>query len=392
MDENLPSAFQALARFAAPITHYKVCSTFDSAPHLGSIGRAIDLAAPLLSGDWIPLLVAAPPINRYQLFGNLFASVDEVGYRLDRHPTVARHPTTPMDEADVRLHLGKQTARPVGLVDYLALAAGKGDAALARANSSGAEIVALDVIDEGSLAAAGRLIWEHRGERLLVIGSQGVEYALVAHWRAAGLIGAAPPPRAAGAARIAAVSGSCSPVTGRQIDWAEANGIAAIRLEASAAVDEDRWTVALSAAIDAARKALAEGRSPLVYTARGPDDAAIPALKRAVQGAGAREEEINARIGHGLGAILRALVVEYEVRRVAIAGGDTSGHALGGLGIIALEAQVALTPACGINIARADDPEIDGLEVALKGGQMGPVDFFGMIERGRPLENGVRGR
>lgn len=42
MDENLPPAFDWLRRLNAPVTHYKVCSTFDSAPHVGSIGRAID--------------------------------------------------------------------------------------------------------------------------------------------------------------------------------------------------------------------------------------------------------------------------------------------------------------------------------------------------------------
>lgn len=390
MAANLPDAFAALDRLKAPIAHYKVCSTFDSAPHVGSIGKAIDLAAPVLGGDWHPLLVAAPPIHRYQLFGNLFATVDGVGYRLDRHPTVSRHPTTPMDEADVRVHLAKQTARRIGLVDYLALTAGKGDAALSDARAGGAEIVAIDVIDEASLAEAGRLIWENRSERLLVIGSQGVEYALVAHWRAAGLIGDPPRPREANAARIAAVSGSCSPVTGRQIDWAEANGLAGIRLDVAAAVDEPRWGRVIEAAIEAATAALAGGRSPLVYTARGPDDAAIPTLKQAILAAGEDEAEVNSRIGHGLGEILRAIVTSTDIRRVAIAGGDTSGHALAGLGIIALEAEVALTPACAINIARSDDAALDGLEVALKGGQMGPVDFFGMIERGRPLEDGVR--
>src|SRR5690606_1704962 len=128
---------------------------------------------------------------------------------------------------------------------------------------------------------AGRLIWENRGERLFVIGSQGVEYALVAHWRAAGLIGDAPPPRRATEARIAAVSGSCSPVTGRQIAWAEANGLDGIRLDVAAAVDERRWERVIEAAIDAATASLAAGRSPLVYTARGPDDAAIASLKQA---------------------------------------------------------------------------------------------------------------
>ena len=66
-----------------------------------------------------------------------------------------------------------------------------------------------------ALAEAGRLIWERRGERLFAVGSQGVQQALVAHWRAAGLLEARPAAafRAPAAERIVAVSGSCSPVT-----------------------------------------------------------------------------------------------------------------------------------------------------------------------------------
>ncbi|HEV2728245.1 MAG TPA: four-carbon acid sugar kinase family protein, partial [Solirubrobacterales bacterium] len=87
MDRHLPPAFRALAGLGAPIAHYKVCSTFDSAPHVGSIGHAVDLGAPILGGDWHPMVVAAPAFGRYQAFGNLFATVGGVGYRLDRHPT-----------------------------------------------------------------------------------------------------------------------------------------------------------------------------------------------------------------------------------------------------------------------------------------------------------------
>lgn len=384
MEANLPAAFAALAQLSAPVNHYKICSTFDSAPQVGSIGKAIDIAAPMLGGDWHPMVVAAPAIHRYQAFGNLFATVDGTGYRLDRHPTVSRHPVTPMDEADVRVHLGKQTARRIGLVDFLALAENGGDGALAAARADGAEIVAIDVLDDKSLAAAGRLIWKHRGERLLVIGSQGVEYALIAHWRAIGLLGDPPQRQSAAPARIAAVSGSVSPVTAAQIAWAEGAGFACIPLDAADAVDNGTWRTALDRAVDAASEAYAAGKSPLVYTARGPDDPAVATMKQAIRRAGVSDETINARIGAGLGAILRTLVSTESIGRVAIAGGDTSGHALTGLGVTALEAEIELAPACAISRAHADDRRIDGLEVALKGGQMGPVDYFGLIERGRP--------
>ena len=75
MDRELPSAFQALARLGAPILQYKICSTFDSSPTTGSIGRAIDLGAPLMAGNWSPMIVGAPRLSRYQAFGNLFAAV-----------------------------------------------------------------------------------------------------------------------------------------------------------------------------------------------------------------------------------------------------------------------------------------------------------------------------
>jgi uncharacterized protein YgbK (DUF1537 family) len=385
MDAELPQHFAALAALETPIAHYKVCSTFDSAPQVGSIGRAADLAAASFGGDWQPLLVAAPAIHRYQFFGNLFAVVDGQGFRLDRHPTMARHPVTPMHEADVRRHLAMQTERAVGLVDYLALVQGRGDAALRSARAAGAAIVAIDVIDEPSLAAAGRLIWENRGERLCCIGSQGVEYALLAHWRAAGLLDAAAPPRTAERARMAAVSGSCSPVTAAQIGWARANGFAAVRLDAVAAVDDRRWRYALDAAIDEAITDFKAGMNPLVYTADGPDDPSIETLADAITTAGLDAGTVNARIGHGLGAVLKALVTTTGIRRVAIAGGDTSGHALAGLGVTALEAQVELAAACAISRAMSGDSGIDGLEVALKGGQMGPLPYFGLVEQGRPL-------
>ena len=60
MDAHLPAAFRALAELKAPVTHYKICSTLDSSPTVGSIGRAIDIGAPIFGGDaWSRELAAA---------------------------------------------------------------------------------------------------------------------------------------------------------------------------------------------------------------------------------------------------------------------------------------------------------------------------------------------
>ncbi len=56
------------------------------------------------------------------------------------------------------------------------------------ARAAGAGIVSLDVLDRETLIAAGRLIWERAGAPAFGIGSQGVEAALVAYWRDAGLL------------------------------------------------------------------------------------------------------------------------------------------------------------------------------------------------------------
>ncbi len=188
MDEHLPPVFAALAALNAPLTHYKICSTFDSSPEIGSIGRAIELALPHLQASWVPLVTAAPPIHRYQAFGNLFASVGGTAFRLDRHPTMSRHPATPMHESDLRVHLARQTDIPVGLVDLVAMKSGRASDALSSEMATGARIVALDVVDDETLAAAGALMWEEGGAPRFAVGSQGVEYALLAWWRKAGLI------------------------------------------------------------------------------------------------------------------------------------------------------------------------------------------------------------
>lgn len=383
MDANLPACFSALASIGAPISHYKVCSTFDSSASVGSIGRAAELAAPLLGGRWHPLLVAAPEIARYQAFGNLFAAVDGTPYRLDRHPTMSRHPVTPMDEADVCRHLGRQTSIPTGLLNIVSLMSGSSDQALADIMDSGAEIIALDVIDEASLAEAGRLIWENRGERLFAVGSQGVEYALVAHWRTCGLIPErAPTARAAPVERLAVVSGSCSPVTAAQIERACQHGFEAIRIDVARAIDDAEWQGEQARASKAALAAIGAGLDPLIFTAAGPEDPAIARYRSAVESAGGSATEISDRVGRGLGSVLCTVVREAKLPRGVIAGGDTSGHAASSLGMVALTALAPIAAGAPLCRGRSSNPDLDGFEIALKGGQMGEPDYFSTVKQG----------
>ncbi|HEX4267659.1 MAG TPA: four-carbon acid sugar kinase family protein [Steroidobacteraceae bacterium] len=382
MRDNLPRFYRAMAESGAPVSLYKICSTLDSSPEIGSIGVALEVGLPYLDGDWIPFLTAAPPIGRYQLFGNLFARANETIYRLDRHPTMSRHPVTPMHESDVRIHLAKQTQAPIGLVDYVALSSGQGPQALAGQLAAGKRIIALDVIDEHSLADAGALIWERRGKRIFAVGSQGVAYALAAYFRRAGMLASPTPPICAGPRQIAAVSGSCSPVTGAQIEWAGQHGFTLIRVDVCKAVDASSWKAELDRVSGLARAALGSGGNPLLFTASGAEDPAIAEFRGAVATAGLGLAAATEAVSRGLGRVLNTLVREGGVGRVAIAGGDTSSYAAQALDVHAITLLAATTPGAALFKAHSNDPALDGLEIALKGGQMGAIDYFGQISMG----------
>jgi uncharacterized protein YgbK (DUF1537 family) len=112
MEANLPAPLTFLNELGAELLHYKICSTFDSAPEVGSIGRAIEVGLSVRPAKAVPILTAAPQMRRYQAFGHLFAGTFKGVFRLDRHPVMARHPVTPMNESDLMLHLTHQTALP----------------------------------------------------------------------------------------------------------------------------------------------------------------------------------------------------------------------------------------------------------------------------------------
>jgi len=227
--------------------------------------------------------------------------------------------------------------------------------------STNPEVLLYDVLDEERLAEVGRLILGS-GEPFAV-GSSGVEYALTAAWRRCGELGPAPFVTAPGPARrLLVVSGSCSTVTQAQIEWAERHGFEGIRVPP----DGDEGEL-----VRRARAAFDRGRNPVLYTALGPSDAAI-------QDARSR----GARVGERLGRLARRILEEERLTRLLVAGGDTSGYVARQLGLYALEMAVPIAPGSPLCRSRARDDAFDGLEIAMKGGQVGKPDYFASVLRG----------
>ncbi len=382
MDECLAAQFESLHRFDAPLYHYKVCSTFDSSPEVGSIGRALDIGIGVFEGAdrWVPILIGAPPLGRYSVFGNLFAVSDGSTHRLDRHPTMACHPVTPMAESDQRRHLARQSAVSVELFDILSLQAEDARVRFGSLLERSPRAVLFDVLDQATLERAGEIIWCEPGRAAFAVGSSGLEYALVAYWRRAGLLPEAPAVRHPGAVdRIAVVSGSCSPTTAAQIEHARESGYVLIHADAALLAVDD--PIEFERVLILALEASERGRSAVIYTALGPRDPAIADFREFVRLQGLDALDVNAALGMTLGRILREWIKRTDLHRVCVAGGDTSGHVCQALGVRALTFLGPLAP--GSPLCRGHSGRTDGdIEIALKGGQVGGPAYFEQVRLG----------
>jgi uncharacterized protein YgbK (DUF1537 family) len=366
MSANLPAIFRTLQKFNAPITHYKVCSTFDSSPTTGSIGRAMEIGLEVFSPAFIPVVVGAPHLRRYVAFGNLFAAApDGTIQRIDRHP-MSRHPVTPMHEADLRLHLAAQTPTSIGLIDSMQLWHDP-SCALDAVIASGNRAAVFDTIDFTMQQAVGELLWRRAQQKpLFCVGSSGLTAALVSAWDLLDLFPEPPPLQPPELAKpLLVLSGSCSAVTEQQLRYALSHGYRGILVDPATLLNPGG--AAYTAALEAAAQSLAVARDTILYTALGtPASAAHGDL-----------------LGIALGNLLRELLARSArsiapVRRVLICGGDTSSHAVQQLGIHALTWVANIQPGGPLCRAHADS-HLNGLGLVLKGGQVGTEDFFDLV-------------
>lgn len=386
MDSTLPKAFDALKQLGAPLTHYKICSTFDSSPDIGSIGRATEIGIRVFETPIVPVLVGAPKLKRYVVFGNHFATTGGVTYRLDRHPTMSKHPITPMGEADLCLHLGAQTSLPIGLLNihHLTGTVENIQEYFHQMAADDIRIVMLDTLDNDHLLKLGELLWKLGQTRsTFVVGSSGIEFALTNYWQSSGqVITSKTFPSQKPVDRIVAISGSAAPMTANQIQHALDHGFVGIRLDSVGLIDPQTANDVRENAISQALSILQKGQSVILLSALGSYDEQITKTKAAARALGFNPQGIGELLGKQQGSIIKEILLKTTVRRLAIAGGDTSGYVLRQLGAYLLEFIAPLgvaTPLCRI---QSHIPMFSGLEVVMKGGQLGEIDFFAHVLNG----------
>lgn len=379
--DAMRSEMSAVGRFfqqvAPPVLHYKVCSTFDSAPHVGNIACGIQALHPFVENRWVPIVGGQPSLGRYCAFSNLFAAAGTGGtvHRIDRHPTMRHHPVTPMAEADLRLHLALQGLEGITALHYpqydtpsdtldTAVRALLESELDSEAPKQAMVPTLLDLTAQTQLAILGRLLWQHSQQaRLLAVGSSAVAQALVAYW-------AKPVPTdlstlAPADGPVFAWAGSLSPLTAAQVQ--AATDYQRLPVDAQRLANDPAYVQTLQDTICAG---LQSGRHVLAYTGPTDDKAAqiTSAAKVAQASADLVARVVQAQTDH-----------DTPLRRIGIAGGDTSSHAVQALQLWGLSYQATLCPGVTLSRAHSPNPARHGLELMLKGGQMGGTDLFARL-------------
>jgi uncharacterized protein YgbK (DUF1537 family) len=354
--DRIDALAETIAALSPRILHYKVCSTFDSSPTVGSIGAAV-LA---LEGHLDPALTAIiggqPSLGRYCLFGNLFASgPDGAVHRIDRHPVMSRHPVTPMAEADLRVHLAAQGLGGLVLEAWPSLGDGLAERLSAHLAAPRPRILVDAAVqsDVDTIGSALRNL-EVGGRPLLVVGASSVAEAFIA--------GSDHPmadtSRPSSASTISTggsclvLAGSRSAVTAAQVDGARMFDCIQIRRAdlAGAGIQD-------LAAGSASR--LAQGSNVLLHLLPDED-----------------YRLTGGELADRLAILASAVLDRHPVRALGIAGGDTSSVVVHRLGFESLAFLHRLDPGVALCASRSSLAVRDGVILLLKGGQVGQPDIF----------------
>ena len=327
------AAHRAVQPLAPRQWQFKYCSTFDSTPK-GNIGP-VTSALLDATGQQFTIAVPALPVNgRTQYFGHLFVH----GELLSDSP-MRTHPLNPMTDSRLVRWLQQQTPRRCGLIPLTAVrqSAGAIQEYAANLQREGIEIALIDAIDEQDMA---RIAAAFVDQPLITAGS-GLARHLPKLWKLPEKPASAAAAPLDGPALV--LSGSCSSATLRQVEHLRSTGVGILPYNAS---------------LEAAEAQL-KSDGVAAISSSAPPNARKPGAEREIE--------------HALANFAHQLVARNGVRRIVVAGGETSGAVVEALGIRAVELTGILDP--GVPSLRTlGRPE--PLALALKSGNFGSNDFF----------------
>ncbi|MFT4793049.1 MAG: hypothetical protein ACJAW4_002485 [Paracoccaceae bacterium] len=325
---------------------FKYCSTFDSSDD-GNIGPVAEALAAAMGAHQVIICPVFPAAGRTLIHGHLF-----VGDTLLSESGMQNHPLTPMTDPDIRRVLARQSKGDVGHVPWAQVTRGADAirAHMVAESAAGRDLIVVDAMTDADLMAIGAAA----ADLPLITGGSGIAMGLPTNFRDKGLIGDAAAHWRGAAGPVAAICGSCSVMTQKQVARHKL-AHPAFEIDVDAVMNGDLVPD------DAAAWALAQDGVPLIYSSADPDRV------RAVQARYGRDASA-ARL-EGFFADLARLLVAGGVMRLISAGGETSGAVVEGLSLSQLEIGPEIDP--GVPAMRAGD-----LVIALKSGNFGAEDFF----------------
>ena len=334
---------------------FKICSTFDSTD-AGNIGPVMDVLRDDCGEGIVLVTPAFPETGRTVYQGNLFVGA----VPLNESP-LKDHPLNPMHDSSLVRVLARQSRTQIGLVDLATVTRGADAvrARLAELAGKGIGAAIIDAVFDRDLETIGLVAADHR----LSVGASGIGLGLARALVSTGKVKSAAAGSESGAAvggPAACLAGSCSQATLKQIASAE-------QVMPVFHLDPDRILTGADEAqraLDWARPRLAEG-PVLIASSSTPDQVSALQARHGRDAAGHAIEQAMADIAENL--------VKSGVRRLVVAGGETSGAVVDRLKIPGFLVGVEI--AAGVPVLRSVGAGGDML-LALKSGNFGGPEFF----------------
>jgi uncharacterized protein YgbK (DUF1537 family) len=336
--------------------HKKTCSVLR-----GNVGAEFDAMLDATGGEFAVISVAFPKNGRQTCDG-----VHTVhGVRLEES-AFARDPVHPMRESNLVSILSRQAARRVRLISLDVVRQGPEAVRRAleaeRTRGGYAVVDAVEQRDLTTLAeAAHDFPWWG--------GSAAIAEELPRFWPAGEPRDVLAGVEIEDANGVLIVAGSLTPQTRAQTDAVQAAGSPTATLDSRKIFDARARAAEVARVVSEARGALRDGRDTLVMAAAEPE--IVAATKALGTTLGLDELTTSKTVSAALADIAHALVEELRLKRLVIAGGDTSGTVCRRLGIrgnYVLREIVSGVPS-GLAIGRE-------MLLVLKSGSFGGPDFL----------------
>lgn len=339
-------------------THYfkKTCSACR-----GNVGAELDAVLDALGKEFAVVVLGFPKNGRTTVDGVHYVN----GRRLEE--SEFRHdPVHPMTKSNLVEILQAQTKRNVGLIRYATVAQGPSviRKELARLKKCCNYVIA-DVTSQECLASIAEAVREES----VLGGSSGIAEELAQVLSGQSGRGELSLSEESNPAVLIAV-GSLMPQAKGQIEYVQGQGVAAFELVTAELFDPVSRESVMANLVDKLCLELSTGRNALLYSSNSSE--AVESTRSLGTSKGLSKTEISRLVSDSLAEVVRRCVTQTRLRRLIVAGGDTSDAVCGKLGVGGMQVWEEIEPGIPSCYTFSSPRYL----MVLKAGSYGTPEFF----------------